>query len=173
MGKVFQNLQGFGSSRSDTSGEPQHLVCCFETPAVCTVAARVMAGAAVRRRQRFLRSVWRHEQLCLRMMAATMSHHSWQSRASVGVQTDEAPAPVAEYIVPAPTPDPAVYTASAPVNEYVASSYVIEYVAPAPVTTLLEPPVPVVQVVQVRHVQIIEKTVETPVTHFGQGSQTP
>ena len=102
-----------------------------------------------------------------------MSHHSEQSRASVGVQTDEAPAPVAEYIVPASTLDPAVYIASAPVNEYVASSYVIEYVAPAPVTTLLEPPVPVVQVVQVPHVRIIEKTVEALVTHFGQGSQTP
>ena len=60
-----------------TSGEPQHLVCCFETLAVCTFAERAMAGAAIRRRQRFLRSMWRHEQLSLKMMAASMSHHSW------------------------------------------------------------------------------------------------
>ena len=41
-----------GSRSARTSGERQHLVCCFETPAVCTVAERVMAGAAVRRRER-------------------------------------------------------------------------------------------------------------------------
>ena len=43
--------------------------------------------------------------------------------------------------------------ASAPVNEYVASARVIEYVAPTPVTTLLETPVQVVQVVHVPQVQ--------------------
>ena len=49
-------------------------------------------------------------------------------------------APVNEYVASAPVNE---YVASAPVNEYVASARVIEYVAPAPVTTLLEPPVPV------------------------------
>ena len=38
--------------------------------------------------------------------------------------------------------------------------------------TLLQPPVPVVQVVQVLHVQIIEKTVETLVIQFAQGLGT-
>ena len=70
-----------------TSGEPQHLACCLETLTVCTVAESVMAGAAVRKRQRFLRSMWRHEQLSLKMMTTSMSHHSWQSRESVRVQT--------------------------------------------------------------------------------------
>ena len=40
------------------------------------------------------------------------------------------------------------YVASASVNKFVASTPVIEYVAPTPVITLLEPPVPVVHVVQ-------------------------
>ena len=74
--------KGLGSRGSHTSGEHQHLVCCFETFAVCTFAERAVAGAAVRRRQRFLRSVWRHEQLSLKMMAASMSYHSWQTDAA-------------------------------------------------------------------------------------------
>ena len=69
-------FEGFGSRGSHTSGDPQHL-------AVCTFAERAVAGAAVRRRQRFLRSMWRHEQLSLKMMAASMSHFSRQSRESV------------------------------------------------------------------------------------------
>ena len=42
-------------------------------------------GSAVRRRERRLRSFWRHEQLSIKMALASASHHSWQSRASVGV----------------------------------------------------------------------------------------
>ena len=56
---------------------------------------------------------WRHEHLSLRMLRASMGHHSWQSRTSVGVQTDDempaatraatpAPSPVFEYVAPAP-----------------------------------------------------------------------
>ena len=79
------------------------------------------------------------------MQMATVSHHSWHiaGRADAGTQTTvtyAAPAPVDEYI----TPDPAVFTPLAPVNEYVTSGPVIEHVAPALVTTLLEPPVPLV-----------------------------
>ena len=43
-----------------------------------------------------------------------------------------------------------------------ASAHVIEFVAPAPVTTLLEPPVPVGHIVQVPQVQVVQKTTETP-----------
>ena len=46
-----------------------------------------------------------------------------------------------------------------------------EYVASAPVTTLLEPPVPVVHVMQVPCVQGIKKIVETPGVLSGQVSQ--
>ena len=74
------------------------------------------------------------------------------------------------------TPDPASYTtyadaasaALAPVNELAASTRVIEYVAPAPVATLLEPPVPSVHALQVPHetpqLQILEKFVGFPAT---------
>ena len=115
----------------------------------------------------------RHEQLSLEMLAASVSHHSWQSRASVGVQTEAGTAPVNKYIAPASTPDPAVYPMSTTVNEYVASAPVIEYVAPAPLATFLEPPVPIVHVVQVPQVQVIEKIVEIPVAQTAQDTQTP
>ena len=42
-------------------------------------------GSAVRRRERRLRGFWRHEQLSIKMALASATHHSWQSRASVGV----------------------------------------------------------------------------------------
>ena len=88
--------------------------------------------------------------------------------------------PVVEHV----TPDPAVYSASAPaneytvsapVNEYVASARVIENVTPAPVTTLLEPPVPAVYTVQVCHEtpqsQTVEKIVEIPEIRTFQGTR--
>ena len=124
---------------------------------------------------------WRHEQLSPRMLLASVRHHSWQSGASVGVQT--APAPVAESVAPAPmvehavhaapaapapapvVPDPAVHvpllaathaaTATpAPVNEHVASELVI-----MDLESLLGLLVPVVQVVQAPQVQAIENIV--------------
>ena len=135
--KDCRSRKGFGSRGSYTSGEPQHLVCCFETLAVCTFAESAMAGAAVRRRQRFLRSMWRHEQLSLKMMAASMSHHSWQSRESVGVQTDAAPTPVVEYVAPAGAP--CAVTADItqlmepPIPDKLVAPVSPEYVTPAPV----------------------------------------
>ena len=47
-------------------------------------------------------------------------------------------------------------------DEDAAPAPVNEYVAPTPVTTLLEPPVPVVHVVQVPQVQVVQNTIETP-----------
>ena len=122
-------------------------MCFFETLAVCSLAERAMAGAAVRRRQRFLRSMLRHEQLSLQMMAASMSHHSWQSQESVGVRTDAAPTPIDEYFAPADAPcaataditqflEPPIpdkFVAPVPADTCTAQSHMTEYVTPAPV----------------------------------------
>ena len=84
-----------------------------------SMAARVSplpssGGAAFHRRERRLRSFWKHEQYSIKMALACATHRSWQRRASVGVQTDATPAPVAEYGAPTPlvehiTLDPVVY----------------------------------------------------------------
>ena len=70
--------------------------------------------------------------------------------ASVGVQTDAAPAPVSEYV------------SSALASEFMAFTHVLEHVASAPATALLEPPVPVVYSVQDPQVQVVQQTIETP-----------
>ena len=111
------------------------------------------SGAARRRRDRRIRMHWRHEQLSLRMLLASMGHHSWQSRTSVGVQT--APAPVAEYVAPAPkaehttpspavpvVPDPVVYAAPAPGVPLPATTHAAT-AAPAPVNFVHVTPAPV------------------------------
>ena len=89
-----------------------------------SMAARVSAlssgGAASRRRERRLRRFWRHEQCSIKMALACAKHHSWQSRESVGVQTDAAPTLVDEYVAPAAAP----------------------CAATADITQLLEPPIP-------------------------------
>ena len=54
------------------------------------------------------------------MALACAKHHSFQYRASVGVQTDEAPSPVGEYVAPVAAPHAAI----------------------ADITKLLEPPIP-------------------------------
>ena len=53
-----------------------------------------------------------HEQCSIKMTLACAKHHSFQYRASAGVQTDEAPSPAAPYA------------------------------ATADITQLLEPPIP-------------------------------
>ena len=58
------------------------------------MAERAVRSAA-RRRERWLRSMWRHEQHSVRMAVATATHHSWKSHAVVGTQT--------EYVGPACT----------------------------------------------------------------------
>ena len=140
----------------------------------------IHGGGAQRRRERRLRAFHRHERLALAMQMATVSLHSWhrQGRDDAGTQTEPnaAPAPVGEYIAPTRvvdniTPDPAEN--AAPVTESMAFALVIEYVAPAPVLSdFLEPTVPVVQVAQVLHLQLFEKTVVIPEIQSGQGAQT-
>ena len=100
------------------------VIFCPSQAGDLSMAARVSplsssGGATFRRRERRLSSFWLHEQCSIKMALTCAKHHSWQCRASVGVQT-------------------------APVNDFMASAHVIEFVTSAPVTTLLEPPVPVV-----------------------------
>ena len=99
------------------------------------------SGAARRRRDRLTSLHWRHEQLSLRMLRASMGHHSWQTRTSLGVQTDDdvlaatraatrdvtydALAPLIEYV-----PDD-TYAAPAPVMKHVSSAPDDTYIAPA------------------------------------------
>ena len=106
------------------------------------VMAERAVRSAARRRERWLRSMWRHEQLSVRMAVATASHHSWKSHAVVGTQTEYAgvagPAPVIDYVAPAPAvapfSSPAVsFEMPAPVVEYVAHAPAVTYAAPAPV----------------------------------------
>ena len=105
------------------------------------MAERALRSAA-RRRERWLRSVWRHELLSVRVAVATATHHSWKSHAVVGRQTEPAatsaaPAPVVEYIAPGPI----FCAAPAPVIEHVAPVPVVKYTAPAPVVYAAPGPV--------------------------------
>ena len=114
-------------------------------------------------RERRLRSFFRHEQMAVQMAVVSAQHHSAQRCRSIATQTEDslaatyaataggtAPAPVIEYVAPAPAvtfaapapvieivaPAPAVtYTASVLLFEYVAPAPVIEYIAPAPAVT--------------------------------------
>ena len=111
------------------------------------MAERAVRSAA-RRRERWLRSMWRHEQLSVRMAVATASHHSWKSHAVVGTQTEYAgvagPTPVTEYVAPAPAVAPfstpaVTYEAPVPVIEYVAPTPAVTYAAHAPVVGYVAP----------------------------------
>ena len=112
-----------------------------------------MAGAAVRRRQRFLRSMWRHEQTTIKMAFATCAHHSVQTAShrtkvavcdqgvQVGVprhhEFDVDSFPVSSD--PVASDDdvglviPAVAEYTVPTCEHVAPAPAVTYAAPAPV----------------------------------------
>ena len=68
--------------------------------------AHVVGCSAWRRRNRRLRSSWRHEQQAVRMAVAAATHHSYdRSSAHACTQTDlvyVTPAPVVECVAPAP-----------------------------------------------------------------------
>ena len=87
----------------------------------------VARGSAVRRRDRRVRSWWRHEQASVRMAMVTAGHHSYRKAAGIeiGVQAGISLAPVTEYVAPAPA-------VVATVIEYMSSAPVIGYLAPAP-----------------------------------------
>ena len=132
------------------------------------------SGAARRRRDRRLRLHWRHEQLSLRMLRASMGHHSWQSQTSVGVQTDDGmPALSVTYVVPSQQLPP-VYSTTTVTTDSVypqISSTAVEPVAPRVVVSL--PPVeefsaPVYDQVHqelVASCETTEKFAEIPVVH--------
>ena len=62
------------------------VLASFPYPSGWPVMAERAVRSAARRRERWLRSMWRHEQLSVRMAVATASHHSWKSHAVVGTQ---------------------------------------------------------------------------------------
>ena len=71
------------------------MLASFPYPSGWAAMAERAVRSAARRRERWLRSVWRHEQLSVRMAVATATHHSWKSHAVVCSQT--------EYVAPACT----------------------------------------------------------------------
>ena len=118
------------------------------TPAV----ARATPTPSRRRRERRIRSVFRHEQKEVQMAVVSAQHHSALRCCSIATQTDDfvpaatcaatashaaiyaatAASPMVEYVDPAPV---VTHAALAPVIEYVSSASVIECVAPAPAMT--------------------------------------
>ena len=54
------------------------VLASFPYPSGWPVMAERAVRSAARRRERRLRSMWRHEQLSVRMAVATASHHSWK-----------------------------------------------------------------------------------------------
>ena len=122
-------------------------------------------GTASRRRERRLRSFWRHEQLSSKMMAASMSHPSWQSRESVDVQTGAVPTPVDEYVAPAAAP----YAATAspiPVTEEVASAPAVTYPAPAPMIDYSAPATPETVNANVAPARVVEYIAPQPAVSY-------
>ena len=71
------------------------VLASFPHPSGWPAMAERAVRSAARRRERWLRSMWRHEQLSVRLAVATATHHSWKSHAVVGTQT--------EYVAPACT----------------------------------------------------------------------
>ena len=124
------------------------------------VAREAEAGgtsSARRRRERRLRSMLRHERMAVAMALAEALHHSSglrvmeraQHAALRGQKTGTragvaGPAPVTEYVAPAPAvapfSTPAVsFEAPAPVVGYVAPAPAVTYAAPAPMVGFVSP----------------------------------
>ena len=111
--------------------------------------ARAGPTSARRRRERRIRSFFRHEQMAIKLAVESAQHHSAQRCCSVATQTEDevlattyaataspvvacaatAASPLVEYVDPVPFVS---YAATAPVIEYVAPAPVFEYIPPAP-----------------------------------------
>ena len=157
-------------------------VCAFSGTMMDGEHAFATSGGTAWRRQRRLRAFRRYVLWYSKMDVAAAIHHTSRQRTSTTTAATQtvnyASVPAAATyaatgslpVIERVAPDPAVCTAPAPANEYVASACVIEYVTPAPVTTLLEPPVPAVFAVQVcretPQSQTLEKIVEIPEIRF-------
>ena len=91
-------------------------------------------SASRRRRDRRLRSFWRHDCMAVRMALATAVHHSSSRVSSASTQTEyvAGPAPVTEYVAPAP----AVFDAApAPVTYHEAFPRVVGPLPPCEVVS--------------------------------------
>ena len=97
--------------------------------------ARATPTSARRRRERRIRSFFRHEQVAIKMAVVTAQHHSAQRCCTIATQTVDSPS-VIEYVAPAPA---VTYAAPAPVDGYVAPSPAVTYAAPAPVIGYVAP----------------------------------
>ena len=113
---------------------PLFCVACVKPPATPDVA-RAAPTLARRRRERRIRSSFRHEQMTLNMAVLSAQHHSAQRCCSIATQADEYVATSATFFNMSDGKDPDGL-----------ATPVIEYAEPAPVITdiscLLEPPVP-------------------------------
>ena len=103
--------------------------------------ARATPTSARRRRERRIRSLFRHEQMAIKMAVVTAQHHSAQRCCTIATQTVVSPSatyaasaalPMVEYVDPAPV-------VPAPVTEYVATATAVTYAAPAPVDGYVAP----------------------------------
>ena len=114
--------------------------------------ARAGGTSARRRRERRIRSFFRHEQMAIKLAVVSAQHHSSQRCCSVATQTGDGVPPVAacaasaasplvEYVDPAPVvPAPVVgYVAPALTVTYAAPAPVVDFVAPAPSVTFAAP----------------------------------
>ena len=101
--------------------------------------ARAGPTSARRRREKRIRSLFRHEQMAIKMAVVTAQHHSAQRCCTIASQT------VVEYVDPAPVvPAPVTeFVATAPAVTYAAPAPVVGYDAPAPAVTYA-PPAPVI-----------------------------
>ena len=105
------------------------------------------ACSARRRRERRLRSWWRHEQFAIRCAVASATHHSaYRPRrvdAEALTETIHELIVETEYVAPAPAvaiPEPTdTYAAPTPVSEYVAASSTAPCAAPAPLIGCVVP----------------------------------
>ena len=100
--------------------------------------ARATPTSAGRRRERRIRSFFRHEQMAIKMAVVSAQHHSAQRCCSVAAQTDDE-VPAATYAATASPAATFAATAASPMVEYVDPAPFVTYAAPAPVIEYIAP----------------------------------
>ena len=100
--------------------------------------ARATPTSARRRRERRIRSFFRHEQMAVQMAVVSAQHHSAQRCRSIANQTDDS-LPAATYAATASAAATYAATAASPMVEYVDPAPVVTYAAPAPVIEYIAP----------------------------------
>ena len=126
--------------------------------------ARATPTSARHRRERRIRSFFRHEQMAVQMAVISAQHHSAKCCCSVATQTDDE-VPAATFAATASLAATCAATpahdAQAPVFEYVALAPVIENIAPAPAVIL---PVPCQQLPPVYTTATVASDVNLDIT---------